>query len=278
VWLEKEMMPWAPSIVDLGGIGTAPPYVVDYDDATFHTYDQHPNRLLRRVYARKIDAVMRSAAAVVVGNEYLAARAERAGARNIVQLPSAVDENEFRPCTRAPRCGLTFGWIGSPGSQDLLEPLLPIVAAAISGNDRFVTVGTTFSQPRFQNHEICDWSLASEASAVGAFDVGVMPVRDAAFERGKCGYKLIQYMACGLPVIASPVGVNRQIVTHGLTGFLAETPEEWQAAIARLSHDEPLRCRMGEAGRRVFLERYALSVVAPKLAEVLRSCATRSRR
>ena len=120
--------------------------------------------------------------------------------------------------------------------------------------------------------------MSSEASAVGAFDIGVMPVRDAPFEHGKCGYKLIQYMACGLPVIASPIGVNRQIVTHGVTGFLADSSEEWHAAIARLSNDDVLRRRMGEAGRRVFLERYALSVIAPKLADVLRSCAERSRR
>jgi glycosyltransferase involved in cell wall biosynthesis len=105
--------------------------------------------------------------------------------------------------------------------------------------------------------------------------VGIMPLADTEWERGKCGYKLIQYMAAARPVIASPVGVNREIVEHGVNGFLASTTEDWRAALNRLRDDPALRQRMGLAARERVAARYALDVVAPRLAPLLRSAATR---
>ena len=102
-----------------------------------------------------------------------------------------------------------------------------------------------------------------------------MPLADGPFERGKCGYKLIQYMASGLPVVASPVGVNREIVDHGVSGFLAETPEEWERALTSLAGDEDLRRRMGRAGRERVERRYTLQSTGPVMAELLRSAVRR---
>ena len=115
------------------------------------------------------------------------------------------------------------------------------------------------------------WSKATEATEVARFDVGIMPVTDAPFERGKCGYKLIQYMASGVPVIASPVGVNTEIVRHGETGFLASTPAEWRTAISTLKSSPQLRQEMGRAGRARFEQQYSLQVVAPRLISIFRS-------
>jgi glycosyltransferase involved in cell wall biosynthesis len=100
-------------------------------------------------------------------------------------------------------------------------------------------------------------------------DIGVMPLPDTPWERGKCGYKLIQYMACGKPVVASPVGVNSEIVRHGESGFLAETDAEWEEALTMLAADPGLRQRMGAAGRRRVEEEYSLQVQAPRLIELI---------
>ena len=98
-----------------------------------------------------------------------------------------------------------------------------------------------------------------------------MPLPDDPWSRGKCGYKLIQYMACGLPVVASPIGVNREIVEHGVNGFLAETPEEWEQALRTLLADPQLRERMGRAGRRKVEEHYSLQVTGPRVVALLHS-------
>src|SRR5207302_11438733 len=98
-----------------------------------------------------------------------------------------------------------------------------------------------------------------------------MPLPDDPPERGKCGYKLIQYMACGRPVIASPVGANREIVEHGVNGFLADTPGEWINALQSLRRDPALRTRMGHAGRKKVERVYSLQVTAPRLADLLLS-------
>lgn len=115
------------------------------------------------------------------------------------------------------------------------------------------------------------WSEQTEAASIASFDIGIMPLVDEPFERGKCGYKLIQYMACGLPVVASPVGVNCQIVEHGVNGFLAETPAEWEDALRTLAADPGLRMRMGRAGRQKVEAQYAIQVAGPRMAELLKS-------
>ena len=114
--------------------------------------------------------------------------------------------------------------------------------------------------------------------AIQTMDIGVMPLPDTAWARGKCGYKLIQYMACGLPVVASPVGVNKEIVEHGVNGFIAESDEEWRSAIETLLSDADLRRRMGAAGRKKVEDSYSLQVWGPRVAQMLRRVADESRK
>lgn len=102
-----------------------------------------------------------------------------------------------------------------------------------------------------------------------------MPLQDNPWERGKCGYKLIQYMACGKPVVASPVGVNQQIVTHGENGYLAQSPAEWESALAQLVSDQTLRQRMGLMDRRKVEETYCIDMAAPRIYELLCSVVDR---
>ena len=271
VWIEKELLPWAPAWVEQGLLRGVP-YVVDYDDAVFHTYDRHPNPVVRRTMGGKIDAVMRGAALVVVGNAYLADRAHRAGARRVEVVPSVIDLDRYTPATPDPTRPFTIGWIGSPGSERLLGSLRDVLADLTAGGlARLVLVGAEGTHLPGVVFEPRPWSEASEVDEIRTFDVGIMPLPDEPWTRGKCGYKLIQYMGAALPVVASPVGVNTEIIDDGMNGFLAATPEAWKAALRTL-RDDPVRARaMGERGRRRVEDRYSLAVAAPRLVGLLRS-------
>jgi len=124
--------------------------------------------------------------------------------------------------------------------------------------------------------EIVPWSRESEYDLMRSFDVGIMPLPDSPWEQGKCGFKLIQYMACGLPVVASPVGVNSSLVEVGINGFLASSNAEWVLALGKLREDLSLRIAMGAAGRRKVEDRYCSQIMAPKLLTLLTNTVSKS--
>lgn len=273
VWIEKEALPWLPAWVERFWLKKAAHVVVDYDDAMFHRYDHHRRSIVRRVLGGKIDRVMATADAVVVGNEYLANRAAAAGAKRIEWVPTVIDVDRYPSCDRTPSPGIpVIGWIGSPDTVRFLAPIFGVAnAIAASRNVRFVAIGARRDQLEGSPFEAVPWSAAEEVESLSALDIGIMPLQDTPWQRGKCGYKLIQYMACGLPVVASPVGVNRNLVYHGRNGFLAATEEEWKAALMALLDSAELRKTMGERGRKMTTEVYTLQRQSPRIAEILES-------
>jgi glycosyltransferase involved in cell wall biosynthesis len=142
-----------------------------------------------------------------------------------------------------------------------------IACVAIGAREDQVADGPFLAKP---------WSEADEVRSLKGLDIGIMPLPDEPWTRGKCGYKLIQYMASGLPVVASPVGVNGDIVRHGENGFLASTEREWNEALSRLIADPDLRRRMGALGRRRVEREFSLKVQAPRLERLVRSVAARA--
>jgi glycosyltransferase involved in cell wall biosynthesis len=280
LWIEKELFPGLPALVERVLSSWGLPYVVDYDDATFHRYDRSSNPLLRYVWPRKIDAVMRGAALVVAGNQYLAERARAAGARRVEVLPTVVDPARYPVRARLAGQPFTVGWMGTPVTQRYLAPLAATLAGLVAEGGWVRLVGADRVPEGLPSGsiELRPWAEQSEAEDILAFDVGIMPLDDTEWERGKCGYKLLQYMAAGRPVVASPVGVNPEIVEPGVTGFLAGTPEEWRSALTRLRDDPALRARMGEAGRRRVEAAYSLDLAEPRLRALLRSASTTTRR
>lgn len=271
VWLEKEAFPWLPVAAERMLLdGT--PTVVDYDDAIFHRYDLHRSHWVRTLLGRKIDALMRAAAVVIAGNDYLAERARSAGARRIEIVPTAVDLRRYavRGLSR-PDARFTVGWIGTPQTAHYLKEIAPALRRLHqSGDVRYVFIGCPARLDLGVPYEARAWSEATEATDIASFDCGLMPLRDGPFERGKCGYKLIQYMACGVPVIASPVGVNRQIVTAA-NGFLASTPDDWFASLQALRADEIAARRMGARGRELVEAKYSMQAIASRLEAILRT-------
>lgn len=267
LWIEKELFPDLPSWVEtwLSCLGIR--YVVDYDDAIFHNYDLSRNPL-RRCLAEKIDSVMRSASVVVCGNHYLAERALRAGSKAVEILPTVVDLDRYSVRPIESSSFVTIGWIGSPATAkylSLVGPSLRLLA------ERFpLKLCVVGANPEMEGVEVVSrqWSELSEVRDIQSFDIGIMPLEDSPWERGKCGYKLIQYMACGIPVVGSPIGVNREIVRHGDNGYLASTPDEWIEALSELIANSTRRGQMGAVGRGLVENEYCVQVVAPKLAEV----------
>ena len=121
------------------------------------------------------------------------------------------------------------------------------------------------------------WRLDREVELFNTCDIGVYPLPDDDWSKGKCGFKAIQFMACGVPVLSAAVGVNREIIQDGVNGYLASSQDEWIAKLERLLGDAGLRRRFAEAGRRTIAERYSLGVNAPKMAAVLRAAAQESK-
>lgn len=275
VWLEYEALPWLPAWLELAlGLGRQP-YVVDYDDAIFHRYDLHRSCLVRAMLGRKIDRIMAESRVVFAGNHYLADRARFAGAKRVELLPTVVDSARYQPRYESHSEVFTIGWIGSPSTRRYLDSALGAVSRLqkMGVPIRLIVVGG--KMPALGELPIVnvDWTETGEVEMIQTFDVGLMPLPDNPWERGKCGYKLIQYMACGKPVVASPVGVNRTIVETGVNGFLAESEEEWVDCLLSLYENEELRIEMGKAGRAKAEGEFSVAVTAPKLLSFLREAA-----
>ena len=275
LWIEKEVLPYLPFRLERALMPRGVPYMVDYDDAVFHNYDLSDRLWMRVLLGRKIDQVMAGSAMVTCGNDYLAKQALRAGARRVEYLPSVVDTQRYPVAPSPKNNSLVIGWIGSPSTQHYVTELSPVLARLGKKHGaRLVLVG---AQPQVAEHfdnlavQVLPWSEATEVEQIARFDIGIMPLRDGCWERGKCGYKLIQYMACGKPVVASSVGVNPQIVEHGEHGFLVDTSEQWDTAIRQLAVDAELRRRMGQAGRSRVKNEYSLETWAPRLVRLLSS-------
>ncbi len=275
LWVEKELLPLFPAGLEVLFQIFNIPYVVDYDDAVFHRYDMHPLALVRALLGHKIDAAMRHAALVIVGNDYLAERAIRAGSRKVEFLPSVVDVSQYVFRQREPSSVFEIGWIGSP----VTLPYLDIIQDAMNALNHEANIHVTLIGAGDTNPfpdvpmTILLWNEETELSIGQEFDVGVMPLANGPFERGKCGYKLVQYMAGGIPVIASPVGVNRQIVEPNINGYLANSTDDWLIALRTLRNNVSKRREMGEAGRKKVEQKYNLQVTAPRLLELLSSVA-----
>lgn len=274
LWISYELFPWLPGpferLVRLTGV----PYVLDYDDATFHAYDSNANPLIRLALGNKLQPLMRGAAACVCGNAYLESYAARF-CRETIVVPTVIDTDRYQPAPPAARPDPpVLGWIGSPSTWRNVEPLLPALLPLLARRGSpFHAIGAGPRSRGIEGVTAIDWSEAGEIPELQRMSVGIMPLLDLPFERGKCGYKLIQYLGCGLPVVASPVGVNVEIVERSGAGFVASSPGEWSDALTRLLDDPGLRARLGESGRKAAVEHYSLATHAPRVQEVLERAA-----
>jgi glycosyltransferase involved in cell wall biosynthesis len=274
LWIEKELLPYFPAGLEKILAGNTP-YVVDYDDAQFHIYDYYGSKLTRLLLARKIDKVMANAKLVIAGNPYILERAYKAGAKRVEIIPTVVDLERYSPKQIGNNDGKVFniGWIGSPGTSTYLKSIESAFQALVRRhNCTFTFVGAGNLTLDRLNLKIEKWQENTEVEHIQGFDVGIMPLDNTPWEQGKCGIKLIQYMACAVPVIGTPIGVNQEIVQHGVNGFQATEPDEWIDYLSKLAADPHLCREMGAKGREMVESKYCLQVTAPIVSELLRSC------
>ena len=273
VWIEKEALPWLPHWIEIRYLRKTR-YILDFDDAWYVRYQNHREPLVRHMLQHKFPRLVSRAAGTIAGNKHLEGWSRAHGAATVVRIPTTVDLPRYAPRDDSISTGFTIGWMGSPSSAKYLQAVAPALAEVTSASDaKVVLVGSGAVDLPGVAPEIREWSEAQETAVLRGFDIGIMPLDADRWSEGKCAYKLIQYMAAGLPVVASPIGMNREVVTEGETGFLASSREEWVEALETLRRDPALRREMGKAGRRKVEALYSLEGNAPKLAEVLRSAA-----
>jgi glycosyltransferase involved in cell wall biosynthesis len=253
--------------------------ILDFDDAIFL---KHTTRVNQRYgwlkCPGKTAAICRLSAHVVVGNSYLAAYARQHNAR-VTVIPSSVDTERYRPAVKATPGPLVVGWMGSATSQTHLELFAPALRALSAARQCEIRV-VSDRRPRLPDIPFTwrPWSSVTELDELRAFDIGIMPMPDDPWSEGKCAMKALLYMAVGVPVVASAVGMNRELIRHSENGLVARSPEDFKAAVETLAQDPGLRRRLGEAGRATVESRYSMRHCASLFREVIRSVAAGSQR
>lgn len=273
VWVEKELFPYMPLFVEKPFIRASTKLVLDYDDAIFHNYDMHSSFWVQTILAQKLDRLMARADVVVGGNTYLCQRAEQAGCHQVEQIPTVVDMQRYKldGSHQQPekQSKPIVGWIGSPATAHYLKLLAqPLQQLAKECQFSALAIGARKEQLEGLLFDSLGWSEETETELIASLDIGLMPLENTPWEQGKCGYKLIQYMASGLPVIASNVGANKDIVKHGVNGYLVNSESEWLDSLRKLALDPVLRKKMGMAGRRMVEETYSLQAQSGRLIEL----------
>jgi glycosyltransferase involved in cell wall biosynthesis len=239
------------------------PILFDFDDA-IHLTAEH-----RRVNGRRerLESLLRSCSLVVTASE-LNRQYARAFNRRVTLLPTPVDARRYHPGLRtvASPAAPTVGWIGSPATSRHLAWSWPALRRTAERHPevRFHFVGARPRPDAGLPATFSPWEYATELRHLAGFTIGIMPLPPTDFARGKAGYKLLQYMALGLPAVASPHGVNAEIVAHGEDGLLAESPEEWEAALEQLLADPALRARLGAAARTKVAAHYSVEALFPR--------------
>ncbi|MCK4486347.1 MAG: glycosyltransferase, partial [Desulfobacterales bacterium] len=240
--------------------------IFDLDDAIFCRSNGKPSRTRQKRFAH----VARRCQQIWAGNVYLADTARRYNA--VVSIvPTSLATGKYALKTQKASDHLDIVWIGSSSTRKYLEAALPFLERLVDSFPHLrLKIVADFDVTTSQLPTIAiPWSEDTESEALVSAHIGIAPMPDNPWTRGKCGLKVLQYMAAGLPVVSSPAGVNGEIVEHGVTGFLAESPEEWQVAIEKLVRDPNLRESMGQAGRKRVIERYSVDVTYRKMAQAL---------
>lgn len=275
VFIHREALPFGPPFFERLVSLIGRPIIFDFDDAiyllSFHEVNRWVGWLKR---PGKTSEIIRYSAYVIAGNETLRRYATQFN-ENVTVIPTSINTDLYpiRSATSPVHRPVTIGWIGSSTSVKYLHQLdrvLQELARRYAIQVR--VVGGQYELPGV-DLDCRPWSLANEITDLHSFDIGVMPMPDGEWTRGKCGLKALQYMGVGIPAVISPVGVNTEIVTDGVNGYLADSDETWLARLSALIEDPPLRQRLGLAGRATVEERYSIRVNAPKLLRVFRAVA-----
>tara|TARA_Y100000992_G_scaffold302681_1_gene278330 strand:- start:8138 stop:9205 length:1068 start_codon:yes stop_codon:yes gene_type:complete len=272
LWVQYELFPQLPSFFETLVLFFNKNIILDFDDAIFHKYDLWSGKFRRLFLEKKLEPLCSKASAIICGNNYIKEWAKKL-CKNSILIPTVINFEKYNSYKSLNKNYVpTIGWIGSPATWLYVEPLLDMLSDLSKKNNfKVLIIGSGCSNIKKANFEFREWNEESEIEDIYQMDVGIMPLFNDPWTLGKCGYKLIQYMACQKPVIASPVGVNCNIVEDGVNGFFASTTAEWKKAINFLISDKNLREEMGNAGSIKIKNNYSLNSQLPVLLELFSS-------
>lgn len=248
------------------------PMVFDFDDAIYCKHNGNNNDDSGSVRQMKFRNILARAKLVIAGNHILASRARELNS-NVVVIPSAVETRGVAVNAHQEKSGpCVIGWVGTEGNLQYLELLTPVFQKLAQTES--IQVRIVCSRPieiAGVDVKFVPWTVENEQREIAQFDIGVMPLPNNEHAAGKCGYKALLYMACGVPPVVSEVGINSEITRHGEDGFVARTIDEFHDPLKLLVSDRALRARMGASSRARVEKHYAIEVVAAELARILKS-------
>ncbi len=249
------------------------PIVFDFDDAIFVSYRSPSNGYLSYLkFATKTKTICRLSSHVMVGNSYLADYARQVNDR-VTVIPTTIDTEKYQTAPPKESSGpLVIGWTGSHSTVQHLDTLRgALKKLAQRESFRLRVIGTPTY--RFDDAEVepMPWRVETELDDLRAVDIGVMPLPDDNWSKGKCGLKALQFMALGIPTVCSPVGVNTDIIQDDQNGFIAASEDEWVEKLSRLLQSHELRRRLGHAGRITVEQKYSAITQTPRVYEVFKS-------
>lgn len=273
VYVLREAFPFGPPVIESLLQAAAGRLVFDFDDAIYTRSLAYENPLDKLRDWNKTGKIIKRATKVIAGSRYLADYARRFNTDEAVQvIPTVVDPQQYLPApNRMLRSDITVGWIGTPRGSGYLKDLKPAFRNLRENcpQARFVFVGAEKFDPEGLPIEFRSWSLEREPADVASFDIGIMPLTDDEETRGKCGFKLIQYMSAAVVPVCSPVGANVDIVQNGVNGHYAVSIDDWSDALVALARNSAMRREMGDLGRQTIVNRFSTEYAAPLLRDVL---------
>jgi glycosyltransferase involved in cell wall biosynthesis len=255
------------------------PMVFDFDDAVWVSAPSLANGWLSALkMPGKTRTSCRLATYVMAGNPYLAEYASRVNPHTTV-VPTTIELKKYTLATQNDGSTVVIGWSGSFSTVPYLDALKPVLQELNKTEQfRLRVIGTPQYEVSGVTVDSLPWIAKSEVEDLRPMDIGVMPLADDEFSRGKCGLKALQYMALGIPPVVSPVGVNSEIIQDGVNGFLANTPEEWKSKLTLLLRDPALRRRLGAAARKTVEANYSAAVQSKRVFDIFNAAASSARK
>lgn len=271
IWLHRAAFPIGPPFLERWLARTRTPVILEFDDAIYLTHTSAANERWRAFKcASKTAELCGLSRHVVVGNEYLADYARQYNS-NVSIIPTTIDVDAYQPRAEYPdEDPVVIGWSGSGTTAAHLRTLDRVLQrVAAQTKVRVHVMGVDDYSLEGVDTRAVKWSPAIELPELRQFDIGVMPLPDEEWARGKCALKALQYMALGIPTVTAPVGVNGKIIQDGRNGLLASTDDDWVERLTALARDVRLRERIGRAGREKVVQEYSTHAQVPRVRRVL---------
>jgi glycosyltransferase involved in cell wall biosynthesis len=260
---EHQAFPYVPAFLERFAHRLNPNMLLEFDDAIYLTF----------LHKKKIPRLIRISKHVIVGNNFLNHYALQFNP-HVTVIPTVIDTDRYSPKKDYRRRGkLNIGWVGLAYNLPYVKDLTEVFKKLKHKVDSFQLTVICSKGLGIEGVEVIlkQWSYDDEIMDIRSLDIGIMPLADDEWAKGKCGLKVLQYMACGVPVVASPVGVNKEIIRDGENGFLAASEHEWLEKLSLLARDEELRRTLGQKGRETVEKHYSLKLWGPKVVRLYKS-------